>query len=79
MIRRGRWKACFAPGLPPLLFDLDSDPYEWNDLSTEDSTRHILEDLYGLACSSGWDAESLRDDILLHKRRLKYINQAESI
>jgi choline-sulfatase len=78
MIRRGRWKACFAPGLPPLLFDLDRDPYEWNDLSTEDSTRHILEDLYGLACSSGWDAESLREDILLHKRRLKYIHQAES-
>ena len=78
MIRRGRWKACFAPGLPPLLFDLDSDPYEWNDLSTDNSFQHILKELHGLACSSGWDAESLRDDILQHKRRLKYIHQAES-
>ncbi len=53
MIRRGRWKAWFALDLPPLLFDLEDDPHEWNDLSGEDSARHILEDLYGLACSSG--------------------------
>ena len=78
MIRRGRWKAWFALDLPPLLFDLEDDPHEWNDLSGEDSTRQILEDLYGMACSAGWDAESLREDILLHKRRLKYIHQAES-
>jgi choline-sulfatase len=78
MIRRGRWKAWFALDLPPLLFDLEADPHEWNDLSREDSARPILEELHGLACSSGWDAGSLREDILLHKRRLKYIDQAES-
>ena len=78
MIRRGRWKAWFALGLPPLLFDLDEDPHEWNDLSKEASTRPILDELHELACSSGWDAESVRDDILLHKRRLKYISRAES-
>ena len=78
MIRRGRWKAWFALDLPPLLFDLEDDPHEWNDLSREDSAQPILEDLYGLACSSGWDAGSLREEILLHKRRLKYIDQAES-
>ena len=78
MVRRGRWKAWFAPGFPPLLFDLDEDPHEWNDLGGDDAKRPVLDDLYGLACSGGWDAASLREDILLHKRRLKYINRAES-
>ncbi len=78
MVRRGRWKAWFALNLPPLLFDLDTDPHEWNDLSGEESAREVLEELYQLACSTGWDAQALREDILLHKRRLKYIDQAES-
>lgn len=78
MIRRGRWKAWFAPGLPPLLFDLEEDPHEWNDLSGEDSCRDILEDLHQLARSNGWDAQALREDVLRHQRRLRYIEQAES-
>lgn len=78
MIRRGRWKAWFALDFPPLLFDLEEDPGEWDNLSGEASSRNILEDLYAIACSSGWNAESLKKDILLHKRRLKYINEAES-
>ena len=78
MVRQGRWKAWFALGFPPLLFDLEKDPNEWNDLSGEDSARDILEDLYAMAGSDGWDAESLREDILRHKRRLNYIKEAES-
>ena len=78
MVRRGRWKASFAPGFPPLLFDLEKDPDEWKDLSGEDSARDILEDLYAMAGSDGWDAEFLREEILRHKRRLNYINEAES-
>ena len=77
MIRRGRWKAWFAPGFPPLLFDLEEDPYEWNDLSGEASCQDVLEDLYHLARDSGWDGEALLEDILVHKRCLKYIEQAE--
>ena len=78
MVRRGRWKAWFAPGFPPLLFDLEKDPNEWNDLSGRASSQDILESLYEIACSGGWNAESLRNDILLHKRRLSYINKAET-
>jgi len=78
MVRRGSWKACFALGLPPLLFDLGEDPCEWNDLSGEPSAQGILEELHAIAGSNGWNAESLRQDILGHKRRLKYIHSAES-
>ena len=77
-IRRGRWKAWFAPDLPPLLFDLEEDPHEWNDLSEEASCQDLLKDLHRLARENGWDAEALLEDILLHKRRLKYIERAES-
>ena len=78
MVRRGRWKACFAPGYAPLLFDLEEDPNEWNDLCGDASSADILEQLHEIACSNGWDAELLKGDILTHKRRLSYINSAES-
>jgi len=78
MIRRGKWKAWFALNLPPMLFNLEEDPHEFDDLSRDDSTQSILEELHALACSSGWDAEALREEILLHKRRMKYINAAET-
>ena len=78
MVRRGRWKAWFALGFPPLLFDLNEDPHEWRDLSSEDFAPEILEELLAIAGSDGWNAERLRDDILVHKRRLTYIKEAES-
>ena len=46
MVRHGRWKATFALGLPPLLFDLEQDPYEWSDLSGENSAQGILKELH---------------------------------
>jgi choline-sulfatase len=78
MVRRGRWKACFAPGYPSLLFDLETDPHEWNNLSEETALQDIMKDLHESACSDGWDGAVLGRDILFHKRRLKYINEAES-
>ena len=78
MVRRGRWKACFAPGYPSLLFDLETDPHEWNNLSEETALQDIMKDLHESACSDGWDGAVLGKNILFHKRRLKYINEAES-
>jgi len=37
-----------------------------------------MKDLHESACSDGWDGAVLGRDILFHKRRLKYINEAES-
>ena len=78
MVRHGRWKATFALGLPPLLFDLEQDPYEWSDLSGENSAQGILKELHTIVCSNGWNAESLTEEILWHKRRLNFIHAAES-
>ena len=77
MVRRGRWKAWFAPPFPPVLFDLQNDPHEWDDLGPEPSSKDTLEELRAVARSDGWRPEVLRNEILLHKRRLKYISEAE--
>ena len=78
MVRQGRWKACFAPPHPPVLFDLQEDPNEWDDLAGRESSPGILDRLHGIACSDGWDGEALREEILRHKRRLSYIHRAET-
>jgi len=40
--------------------------------------QDIMKELHESACSDGWDGAVLREHILCHKRRLKYINEAES-
>jgi len=77
MVRRDQWKACFAPGFPPVLFDLKNDPHEWNDLGGDPSSKAVLDELFTEAQSDGWNGESLREQLLLHKRRLDYISSVE--
>ena len=78
MVRRGHWKASFALNFPPTLFELERDPYEWNDLGGNPSFQNIIQELDMIARSDGWNPESLRKEIFIHKRRLKYISMAES-
>jgi choline-sulfatase len=44
MIRKGRFKYVYYAGLPPQLFDLDSDPQEARDLAREPGYRGLVED-----------------------------------
>jgi choline-sulfatase len=44
MIRKGRFKYVYYAGLPPQLFDLDSDPQEARDLAREVGYRGLVED-----------------------------------
>lgn len=78
MISQGRWKSCFAPGFAPVLSDLEENPGEWNDLSANASHREILRDLYEACKADGWDDELLQQEFISHKRRLAYIQKAES-
>ena len=78
MVRRGRWKAGFAPGLAPTLYDLVNDPHEWHDLGVDASRQTVLAELREEALADGWDGIALKEQILTHKRRLTYINNAES-
>jgi choline-sulfatase len=78
MVRRGKWKAVFAPGLPALLFDLKNDPHEWDDLGGNASSQAVLDELRAEAERDGWDGETVRDEVFRQQRRLSYIHLAET-
>jgi len=78
MVRYRQWKASFAPGFAPVLFDLSSDPHEWHDLGAAPGSREILSELEAIAREDGWNPEGLQNTILTHKRRLSYIEHAET-
>ncbi len=78
MVRRNRWKASFAPGFPPTLYDLQADPHEEVNLGESDVHQDILAELAALAHADGWDGEALTAQVGRHKRRLTYINKAEN-
>ena len=42
MIRHGQYKYIYYVGLPPMLFDLDADPHERNDLGRNDAYASVL-------------------------------------
>jgi choline-sulfatase len=44
MIRHGRFKYIHYCGYEPMLFDLQSDPHERNDLASDPSFKHVLAD-----------------------------------
>ncbi len=44
MIRRGRYKYIYYVGMPPMLFDLEADPRESNDLGRDPASRGVLAD-----------------------------------
>ena len=75
MIRRGRYKYIMIYGHESLLFDLEADPGEWNDLSdrldlgelTRDLRQRILEE---------FDPDSINRDIIAGMKRKKVIRDA---
>ena len=42
ILRGERWKYVFFAALPPLLFDLQTDPWEMNDLSRDPEHREVM-------------------------------------
>jgi choline-sulfatase len=42
MIRHGQWKYIHYVGLPPMLFDLDADPYERSDLGRSGAHQQVI-------------------------------------
>lgn len=79
MVRRGKYKACFGPPLPAVLFDLEADPHEWNDLGADPAYAPVLAELYECACADGWNPEALLTHIRQQKRTLDYLRQAEAV
>jgi choline-sulfatase len=46
MIRKGRFKYIYYPHFPAQLFDLESDPLEMHDLSTDSAYASVIAELH---------------------------------
>lgn len=79
MVRRGKYKACFGPPLPAVLFDLEADPREGRDLGADPVYAPVLAELYACATADGWNPELLLTHIHQQKRTLDYLRQAETV
>jgi choline-sulfatase len=58
MLRRGRYKFNYVHGEAPELYDLEADPGEFDDLSSSEAHRDVLEEMRGDLLSA-WDPDHL--------------------
>jgi choline-sulfatase len=71
MVKKGQWKYMYLEGVDTMLFNLETDPNELNNLSGVAEHAAIEEELSMIAMHN-WDPEDLRHIIeLSQKRRLK--------
>ena len=58
MVRKGRHKMISCPGDPPMLFDLDNDPDELENLAGQSGRSGVREELEAVVAGT-WDVEAL--------------------
>ena len=75
MIRKGPWKYMDLEGVDFLLFNLESDPLELNNLAADPAHAGTAAEL-GAILSNGWDREEVRTRILESQRRRIFIHRA---
>ena len=64
MLRRGTLKLIYCPKDPPLLFDLDDDPQELNNLATDANHKSLLAELIG-EVRQKWDFDIFDAEVRL--------------
>ena len=62
MLREGRWKYIAYPGFAPQLFDMESDPFEVNDLGLTAEYASIRERLHDRMCKEFADPEIINEN-----------------
>ena len=67
MIRRGRWKYVHCDIDPPMLFDMDADPDELQNLAADPSYAE-LEAAFASEVRERWDSAQIRADVLASQR-----------
>ena len=77
MLRAGRHKYVYTRGLPPMLFDLQTDPDELHDLAGQPQLATIESTLRERALAR-WDPEQVHAEILASQKRRAFIAQVSA-
>lgn len=77
MVRHGRHKYIVTRGLPPLLFDLEADPDELDNLAGRPSHADIQATLHRRLVQD-WDADAVHQRILASQRRRLFLAEVSS-
>ena len=72
MVRMGTYKYIYCETDPNLLFDLDTDPEELNNLAEDEAYKPVLSDLHDVLLRT-WDPEQYRADALASQKRQWFI------
>ena len=72
MVRQGRYKYIYSVDDPPLLFDVESDPHERQNLAGQAAHRAAEERLRALVLQR-WDSETLAAQIRLSQQRRRLV------
>lgn len=78
MVRRGRYKYVHVDDDSALLFDLQADPYERNDLSAAPAYRELKADFESFI-RERWDFQRITETIVKDQRRRNFIQQTHGI
>ncbi len=74
MVRKGRWKLMWLEGQDTLLYDVEADPKEVNNLSGQPEHAEIEAELTAILFD-GWDSDSLYKDIRASQERRLIIHR----
>jgi choline-sulfatase len=72
MVRSGHYKYIYTFQLAPMLFDLESDPDELNNLAGQSAYTSVQASLHAKAIE-GWDPAQVHADILASQKRRLFI------
>ena len=74
MVRKGKYKYIYTYGLPPMLFNLETDPDELINLARNKDFEKVESDLYEIAIHN-WNPIGIHDAILASQKRRLFISQ----
>lgn len=79
MVRKGAWKYIYIHRSPCQLFNLDSDPGEWNNLSGLADVTDIEAELNAVVTGGAFDLDFIEKDIWQRLAQKEVVNRAMAI